>query len=417
MPKKSKQKRLVTKFILVFVIVIIFALLSWAIFWITQNTAFLSGKLKPQDLANNNYNSSIDPLRLVPTQIGIKTLYLPENFTISEFATDIKGARFFSFGDDDTMYIGTNTGDSIFAVRDNDGDGRADQKNLIDSKLNTPHSVYYYNGDLYLGEQNKVSVYKGIKSNGTYEEKQILIKDLPSGNKLTGGGHTTRTVVVGPDQKLYVSIGSSCNVCIESDNRRATIVRYNLDGSNPEIYASGLRNTVGFVFDEGLLWGLDMGRDAIGDDIPPDEVNIVSQNSNYGWPYCYGDQINNPEFPDRAEYCKNITVAPVYGLQAHSAPLGIAFENSAAKSNWPKIYQNGFFAALHGSWNRTTPTGYKVVWVDTKSRPMKSYNFISGWLDGSGVWGRPVGLGFDSKGNMYVSDDKQNLVYIVRYKN
>jgi glucose/arabinose dehydrogenase len=222
-------------------------------------------------------------------------------------------------------------------------------------------------------------------------------------------------VVVGPDEKLYVSIGSSCNVCIENDQRRATIMRYNLDGSGGEIYSSGLRNTVGFEFNDGKLWGLDMGRDQIGDDIPPDEVNIIKQGANYGWPYCYGDRTNNPEFSDKQEYCKANTVAPVLGLQAHSAPLGIAFENQAAKQSWPKVYQNGFFAALHGSWNRTVPTGYKVVWVDTKSNPMKAYNFITGWLDGSGAWGRPVGIGFDSKGNMYISDDKQNLVYKVTY--
>lgn len=417
MPKKSKSKKYrISKLILVILAIITLVLIGSMVYWITQNTAFLSGKLKPADLQTNNQNPTSDPFQLVPQQVGLKTLYAPQGFKISEYATGIKGARFFSFGPDDTMYIGSNTGDSIYAVRDSNGDGIAEQKNLIDSKLNTPHSVYYYNNDLYLAEQNRVSVYRGISPNGSYGQKEVLIDGLPLGNKLTGGGHTTRTVVVGPDAKLYVSIGSSCNLCIESDNRRATIMRYNLDGSGGEIYASGLRNTVGFAFNDGALWGLDMGRDQIGDDIPPDEVNIISQGANYGWPYCYGDQINNPEFKDKAEYCKASTTAPVLGLQAHSAPLGIAFENPSAKASWPKVYQNGFFAALHGSWNRTVPTGYKVVWVDTKSSPMKTYNFITGWLDGSGAWGRPVGLGFDSKGNMYISDDKQNLVYMVNYK-
>jgi glucose/arabinose dehydrogenase len=417
MPKKSKSKNhRISKLILVVLALITLVLIGSMVYWITQNTAFLSGKLKPADLQTNNQNPTSDPFQLVPQQVGLKTLYAPAGFRISEYVTGIKGARFFSFGPDDTMYIGSNTGDSIYAVRDTNGDGTADQKNIIESKLNTPHSVYYYNGDLYLGEQNRVSVYRAIKPDGTYSKKEILVDGLPSGNKLTGGGHTTRTVVVGPDEKLYVSVGSSCNVCIENDNRRATIMRYNIDGSGGEIYASGLRNTVGFAFNDGSLWGLDMGRDQIGDDIPPDEVNIITQGSNYGWPYCYGDKLNNPEFKDKADYCQSSTTAPVLGLQAHSAPLGIAFENPAAKASWPQVYQEGFFAALHGSWNRTVPTGYKVVWVDTKSSPMKIYNFITGWLDGSGAWGRPVGLGFDSKGNMYISDDKQNLVYKVNYK-
>lgn len=414
--KRKSKKHHISRWIILIITIILLALFALMAYWVSQNTAFLSGKLKPADLVNNNQNASTESIQLVPQQVGLKTLYAPAGFKISEYVTGIKGARFFSFGPDDTMYIGSNTGDSIYALRDTNGDGTADQKNIIESKLNTPHSVYYYNGDLYLGEQNRVSVYRAIQPDGTYSKKEILVDGLPSGNKLTGGGHTTRTVVIGPDGKLYVSVGSSCNVCIENDNRRATIMRYNLDGSGGEIYASGLRNTVGFVFNDGTLWGLDMGRDQIGDDIPPDEVNIITQGSNYGWPYCYGDQINNPEFKEKAEYCKASTTAPVLGLQAHSAPLGIAFENSAAKASWPKVYQNGFFAALHGSWNRTVPTGYKVVWVDTKSSPMKTYNFITGWLDGSGAWGRPVGLGFDSKGNMYVSDDKQNLVYKVSYK-
>ena len=414
--KRKSKKHHISRWIILIITIILLALFALMAYWVSQNTAFLSGKLKPADLVNNNQNASTESIQLVPQQVGLKTLYAPAGFKISEYVTGIKGARFFSFGPDDTMYIGSNTGDSIYALRDTNGDGTADQKNIIESKLNTPHSVYYYNGDLYLGEQNRVSVYRAIQSDGTYSKKEILVDGLPSGNKLTGGGHTTRTVVIGPDGKLYVSVGSSCNVCIENDNRRATIMRYNLDGSGGEIYASGLRNTVGFAFNDGTLWGLDMGRDQIGDDVPPDEVNIITQGSNYGWPYCYGDQINNPEFKEKAEYCKASTTAPVLGLQAHSAPLGIAFENSAAKASWPKVYQNGFFAALHGSWNRTVPTGYKVVWVDTKSSPMKTYNFITGWLDGSGAWGRPVGLGFDSKGNMYVSDDKQNLVYKVSYK-
>src|SRR5262249_33181191 len=150
--------------------------------------------------------------------------------------------------------------------------------------------------------------------------KEVIIPSLPT------AGHVTRTVVVGPDDKLYVSIGSSCNVCEESDPRRAAVVQYSLDGQQQQIFASGLRNSVGIVFHkdaQGIydLWSVDNGRDNIGDDLPPDEVNILQAGDNYGWPYCYGKNIPNPEYPDRTEYCQNQTQPPLYELQAHSAPL------------------------------------------------------------------------------------------------
>jgi glucose/arabinose dehydrogenase len=408
---KNHQKRNIA---LVVIALVLLSAIGYVIYWIVNNTAFLSGKLNQQQLNSNNQNQLSAPFKLVPQMVGGKELFAPEGFKISIYSTGIKGARFFAFAPDGTMFVGSNTGDSIYAIPNNNGS--AGTPVVIEDNLNTPHSVYYYNGDLYLAEQIRVSVYRGIKSDGTYNSKEVLVDNLPGGNKLTGGGHTTRTVVIGPDNKMYVSVGSSCNVCIEDDNRRATIMRYNLDGTGGEIYASGLRNTVGFSFNDGKLWGLDMGRDQIGDDIPPEEVNIIEQGKNYGWPYCYGDKINNPEYKDKAEYCKTQTQAPVLGLQAHYAPLGIAFENEAAKASWPSVFSGGFFGAMHGSWNRTVPTGYKVIWVDTKSSPMKEYNFITGWLDGSGAWGRPVGVGFDPAGNMYISDDKQNLIYKVQYQ-
>lgn len=414
MVKKNRKKHKKHSLVLILIALILLAVIGYATYWLATNTALLSGKLTQQQLNNNNLNNLQAPFNLVGQNVDGKTLFAPEGFKITVFARDIKAARFFSLAPDGTMYVGTKSGESIYAIANNNG--AAGAKTLIDSNLDTPHSVYYFQGDLYLAEQTKVSVYRGIKSNGSYTKKEVLVNNLPGGNKLTGGGHTTRTVVIGPDNKMYVSIGSSCNLCNESDSRRATIMRYNLDGSNAEIYATGLRNTVGFTFDDGKLWGLDMGRDKLGDNIPPEEVNIIEQGKNYGWPYCYGDRINNPEYDDKQDYCKTQTTGPVLGLQAHYAPLGLAFQNTASKQQWPAVFRKGFFAAMHGSWNRSVPTGYKVIWVDTKSSPMKDYNFITGWLDKGGVWGRPVGIGFDSSGNMYISDDKQNLIYKVQYQ-
>lgn len=403
--------------LIIALIILLLGLVSAVVFWLYNNTSLFTTNIDSQQLEANNLNTAQPSYELVSQKIGDKSINLPVGFTISEYVTDIGSARFFSFNEQDTMFVGTNSNDKIYAISDSDKNGVAESTAVIDSGLNSPHSTYYFEGDLYVGEENQVTVYKDIKDDGSYSSKDIVIGNLPSGNKLTGGGHKTRTVVVGPDRKLYVSIGSSCNVCIEDDERRATIMKYDLDGTNGEIYASGLRNTVGFAFDSNqILWGVDMGRDQIGDDIPPEEINIIEQGKNYGWPYCYGDGVNNPEFSDKVSYCAEQTAKPFFNMQAHSAPLGLSFLNDAAKNSWPAEYQNGMLVAFHGSWNRTVPTGYKVVWVDTSGAEPKQYNFLSGWLESSAdAWGRPVGLGFDSKGNLYLSDDKQGKIYKISY--
>jgi glucose/arabinose dehydrogenase len=410
-----KHKRLTISIVIASILLVL--IIVFVGYWLFNNTSFFTSKIDSDELAQNNLNVADGNIVLIQYQIGEMTLNIPKGFEISEYATGIGSARFFSFNEQNTMFVGTNSNDKIYAVRDTDNNGLAETVNEVDSGLNSPHSTFYHEGDLYLGEENRVSVYRGIKDDGSYISKEIIVDNLPSGNKLTGGGHKTRTVLIGPDNMLYVSIGSSCNVCIEDDDRRAAIVRYNLDGSGEEIYATGLRNTVGFEFDsDGTIWGVDMGRDQIGDDIPPEEVNIIESGKDYGWPYCYGDKINNPEFSDKVDYCLEQTEKPYFNMQAHSAPLGMSFLNDAAKESWPSMYKNGFLVAFHGSWNRTVPTGYKVVWIDTSGAAPQQYNFLSGWLEESAdAWGRPVGLGFDSNGNLYVSDDKQGMIYKVSY--
>lgn len=407
-----------TKVALLVTVALLVAVLLLIAFWLYSNTSIFTRRIDQKDLQANNLNSEMHDYELVQQELNGRTINLPKGFIISEYATGIGSARFFSFNEQNTMFIGTNSNDKIYAVRDSDNDGTAETVNEIANGLNTPHSTFYFEGDLYVGEENRVTVYKDIDDDGKFSSVQTVVDNLPSGNKLTGGGHKTRTVVVGADRKLYVSIGSSCNVCIENDERRATIMRYNLDGSGEEIYASGLRNTLGFAFDDSAtLWGLDMGRDQIGDDIPPEEVNIIEQGKNYGWPYCYGDGINNPEFSDKVVYCTEQTQNPVFNMQAHSAPLGMSFLNVTAKNTWPPAYREGFLVAFHGSWNRTVPTGYKVAWIDTSGTELVQYNFLSGWLEeNADAWGRPVGLGLDTNGNLYVSDDKQGIVYKVSYQ-
>jgi len=335
-----------------------------------------------------------------------RSITLPEGLEIKLFATGLGKPRFFDVADDGTVYVTDITG-NIFVLKDEDGDGVSDRKNYLDEGLRSPHGIDWYEGDLYVGEEHQVVVYRNVHVDGTYLEKEILVRGLPS-----GGGHVTRTVQI-HDGKLYVSVGSSCNLCEESNEKRAAILRYNLHGTGEQVIAKGLRNAVGFVFEDDQLWATDNGRDLIGDGVPPEEIDVVEEGKHYGWPYCHGNGIAGPEYPGRAEFCENETEDPTYVMQAHSAPLGLTF--APGSSNLPRMYRNGLFVALHGSWNRSVPTGYKIIWFDTSERDPKPQDFITGWLlpDGSS-WGRPVGVGFTAKGEMLISDDKAGVLYVVR---
>lgn len=303
----------------------------------------------------NDPNLITQATLLVPEQYkkGIfsvpKKLSIPQGFSTSIYAGGFSEPRFFDFDSSGNMYLADKSG-KIYLIKDNDKNGISDQIIMVDDNLRIPNSVDYFQGDLYSAEEDKIVVYNKINPDGTYAEKKVLISGLPAGK-----GHKTRTVVIGDDQKIYVSVGSSCNVCEETDARRAAIVRYNLDGSGEEIFAGGLRNSVGFAFYQNQIWSVDNGRDQIGDDIPPEEVNILTKGSNYGWPYCYGNQINNPEFPDKKDYCKT-TQLPRFNMQAHSAPLGLTF-SSDKTINWPGIAGPSFYSV---SWIMEQNDSYRI---------------------------------------------------------
>jgi len=233
-----------------------------------------------------------------------------------------------------------------------------------------------------------------------------------------GGGHFTRTLKFGPDDRLYVSIGSSCNVCVEKDERRAAIYTLNRDGSDFKKFASGLRNTVFFDWSyvDGRMWGTDMGRDLLGDDIPPDEINILEEGKNYGWPNCFGKNIHDTNF-DKNVYIQDPCLdktPPVVEMQAHSAPLGLAF---VPEEGWPEDFWYDLIVAFHGSWNRSVPTGYKLVRIklDAQGNYEGTEDFVTGWLQGNSALGRPVDILIQSGGTMFVSDDKAGVIYKISY--
>ncbi|MFN7088216.1 MAG: PQQ-dependent sugar dehydrogenase [Candidatus Paceibacteria bacterium] len=341
------------------------------------------------------------------TQFG---LHGPSGYKINIFAKDLGPARMMAFDQKSgAMFVSITKEGRIVGLQDVDGDGIAEQSWDVIDGLRNPHGLAIYDGWLYIGEEHQVGRVR-LFAERNYE---VLIRDLPFGE-----GHFTRTIGFGPDGKLYLSIGSSCNVCYESDQRRAAILQFNPDGTAGQIFAEGLRNAVGFAWHPKTkeLWATDNGRDYLGEDLPPDEINIVKENKDYGWPICYGAKIHDTEF-DKNVYVRDPcedTEAPIIELPAHSAPLGLRFDS-----------EGNLFVALHGSWNRTHPAGYKVIKISFGDAGPKVSDFIWGWMPEENLKkplgatasqfakGRPVDIVFDDKGAMYISDDKAGMIYKV----
>jgi glucose/arabinose dehydrogenase len=350
------------------------------------------------------------------TNNATSPLRLPIGFSIGIFAKNLPDARVMIFDSVGNIWL-SQTGQGIVSKL-TINKGKLIEQKVVLSGLKNPHGLAFDPQDpsiLYVAEENKIS--KTVITNGVASRLQKII-DLP-----TGGNHFSRTLGFGPDGRLYVSIGSTCNVCLESDSRRAAIYSLNKDGSDWRQVAQGLRNSVFFIWNKAdkMMWATDMGRDLLGDDIPPDEINIINTASksvlNFGWPICYGQNIHDTAF-DKNVYFRNPCQAPFelpshIDLQAHSAPLGLAFVPD--NSSWPKEYKNNLLVAFHGSWNRSVPTGYKVVRLilDKSGNLVSQTDFISGWLTKGGAIGRPVDLIFDNSGALYISDDKAGVIYKV----
>lgn len=303
-------------------------------------------------------------------------------------------------------------------------DGKAVHQSVVFKNLKNPHGLAFDPDDssvLYIAEETKISK-TTVTANGMGPMAKII--DLPS-----GGNHYSRTIGFGPDGRLYVSIGSTCNVCREADERRASIWSLKKDGTDFKQVAKGLRNSVFFVWNknDGKMWATEMGRDLLGDDTPPDEINIIDINVkdvlNYGWPNCYGKNIHDDAF-DKNTYIRNPCMEPFekeshIDIPAHSAPLGLAFVPN--NTSWPSEFKNDLFVAYHGSWNRSVPTGYKVVryHLDDAGNVLSSNDFLSGWVKGKAANGRPVDIifapGSGGRTRMYISDDKAGVIYGVDY--
>ena len=350
------------------------------------------------------------------TRFDLAQLKAPPGFHISVFAEDVDGARMMVFSPGGVLLVSESGEGKVVALPDPKHAGKAARTVTILSGLNEPHGLAFYEGKLYVAENDKVRRYDWDEANLRASNPKRLA-DLP-----TGGGHSTRTLLF-HGGKMYVSAGSSCNVCIEKDPRRAAVMEFNPDGSGQKIFAKGLRNAVGLAVNSktDTVWATVNGRDWLGDDLPPETIyDLGKAGGDAGWPYCYGDRVPDSNFTKPGDdRCKNV-IEPKVQMQAHSAPLGLAFYEG---SEFPAEYRNNIFVAFHGSWNRSVPTGYKIVRVklDDKGQPLGgAEDFITGWLapgeTKKGRWmGRPVGIIFGGDGVMYLSDDAGGVIYRITY--
>ncbi len=351
-------------------------------------------------------------------------LNAPEGFTISLFAKNLGDPRVMALDPQGTLLVSIPSQGKVVAVVDKDNDGTADETALVAEHLNYPHGLVLHcvnTCKLYIAETSMINEYVYDSTTHRANKKRKIV-DIPS-----GGRHKTVTLTLAPppfENKLFASVGSSCDVCYEDNEKRGSILLVDVMSGKTEVYAKGLRNSVFMALhpSTGKLWATEMGRDQLGDNLPPDEVNIIEQGKHYGWPVCYGKNMHDTKF-DSKRYIKDPCTPTSYmpshvDIPAHSAPLGLSF---IPEEGWPESYRHHLFVAYHGSWNRSEPTGYKVVKyaLDSKGNLQQggqSEDFITGWLDKDIIsWGRPVDILTLPGGVMYISDDKAGFIYRVSY--
>lgn len=345
--------------------------------------------------------------------IDLSTLKLPEGFEIAIYA-NVPNARSMVLSDNGTLYVGNRGEDKVYAARDEDGDNIAEKVMVIDEGLTMPNGVALKDGDLYVAEVSRILRYRNIEENlDNPPEPEVVYDAYP-----TDRHHGWKYIAFGPDGKLYVPVGAPCNICLKEDENPvyASITRIDVDNPKPEIVARGVRNTVGFDWNplDGKLWFTDNGRDMMGDDEPPCELNYVAEDGqHYGYPFCHGGTIADPEFGNKRD-CEEFVV-PAANFIAHTAPLGMNFYEG---DMFPEAYGNRIFVAQHGSWNRSKKSGYRVMMIDhdnTTSTAVKV--FAEGWLDHESqvAWGRPVDVITMADGSILISDDYADVIYRVTY--
>jgi len=355
--------------------------------------------------------SALTPF-VAQAQAVLPSLQLPAGFKISIFADNVPNARSLALGDNGIVYVSTRQAGKIYAVQDSDGDGKADKTYTLASHLYLPNGIAYKAGALYVAQPHRIIRFDQIEKHLTAPPKPVVIFDKLPADK----HHGWKYLRFGPDNKLYSAVGAPCNSCESNQPIYGTLFRLNPDGSEFEIIANGVRNTVGFDWQPTTqaLYFTENGRDNLGDDVPPDELNHwQKKGEHFGYPYCHAGEILDPDLAGNKQ-CSQF-VAPAWKFKAHNAPLGMRFYQG---DQFPIAYKNQLFVAQHGSWNRSEPDGYRIALVTFKdNQPVDEQVFISGWLTKTGqVLGRPVDILELPNGSLLISDDKQGVIYQVRYQ-
>lgn len=343
--------------------------------------------------------------------LPVESIRLPVGFHIDLYAQDVRNARSMALSPNGTLFVGTRTAGQVYALVDSDGDHKADRKYIIARGLNMPNGVAFRDGALYVAEVHRVLKFDHIEENLEEPPAPTVVNDsFPD-----DGSHGWKFIRFGPDGKLYVPVGAPCNVCEPPGPLFAAITRMDPDGGGLEIYAQGVRNSVGFDWHPQTheLWFTDNGRDMLGDDIPPDELNHAPQGGmHFGFPYCHGKDIADPEFSGKHS-CSEFN-APAQELGPHVASLGMRFYTGEM---FPEEYRDQIIIAEHGSWNRSKKIGYRLMLVRLKDDQPVSYEvFAQGWKQGENVWGRPVDIQQMPDGSLLVSDDYAGAIYRISYR-
>ncbi len=342
---------------------------------------------------------------------SLSLIRLPDGFSISLYASHVPNARSLALGDRGTVFVGTRSEGSVYALVDGDADHKAEKVVRIADGLFAPNGVAFRDGALYVAEIHRILRFDDIEARLDTPPQPVVV----NGGLPTDRWHGWKFIGFGPDGKLYVPVGAPCNVCTRADERYASLLRMNADGSEVEVFARGIRNTVGFDWHPhtGELWFTDNGRDNLGDDVPPDELNRAPQAGlHFGFPYCHAGRIPDPEF-GRSRPCGDFT-GTAQELGPHVAAIGMRFYTGTM---FPAAYRNQIFIAEHGSWNRSDPIGYRISLVRLKDNAPISYEvFAQGWLQGRLAWGRPADVLVMPDGALLVSDDRADVVYRISYE-
>ena len=348
--------------------------------------------------------------------LPLETITLPPGFSIAVYADNVPNARGMALGQNGILFVGSKEKGDVYAVIDKDGDQRADDVVTIAGGLNMPVGVAYRNGSLFVSAVDRILRFDKIEQRLTNPPARSPPAPVPMKNVCPNEAHHGwKFIAFGPDGKLYVPVGAPCNICEPDPDRYALIARVNPDGSGYEVVARGVRNSVGFDWDPTThdLWFTDNGRDYLGDNQPPDEINHAPKAGlHFGYPYCHGGTIPDPEYGSK-HACREFTT-PIVTLGPHVASLGMRFYTGTM---FPLKYQRQIFIAEHGSWNRSEKIGYRITLVSRDEQGRLRYSvFAEGWLQGQKAWGRPADVLVMPDGALLVSDDLAGVIYRISYR-